>query len=364
MAIVLKPGTQLQNYKIIELVGDGTQSNIYLAAGALHLVWLIQIEAPDWEPNVGPVHADYFEIEGNHWVALETSGTSVVHLASWVDRLELPFIGWRWAKLAREIGYIHQKREVIQRSQSLALDHLVFNSDGELIVAQRERSPNEPYGFPAPEPRRELSAASDVFSLGSALNALVGDDIPRSVKSVLQRAMNPEPEKRYTDGIAFAEALAHVLPDPNREKKPRPPRKPTRLLALAGIGLVVCVVCALGIYLYVPRSLLDALPIGVTENPMQVTIVNWQLETGCIAHVEVRVQDGTQVLAASDVQFAAYTPLAPVTEIGIAPGTVSGESVLTLALGDYCKAGGALTVQARHGARQGNSVVYYNPGTP
>lgn len=366
MAAILKPGTIVQNFRIVELAGDGTQSNVYVADRDGSNYWLIQVEVPDWEPEVSAARVDRFEANGGKWVSLPVGGTSIVNLASWVDTLELSYIGWRWAKLAQELGYGHEKNVVQQRSSPLALDRLVFNSHGELIVAQGDRGHTDEYSFSAPDSPGTITPASDVYSLGASLKALAGNALPRKVENVLQRATSPDASKRYPNGRAFAEALGHVLPNPKRELAPRPPRRWGRLVWVAGGLLALCVAACVGTY-FLLQLLPDVVPAAlddVIETPSpRVTILNWKIEGDCNGRAQVRVEDGGQIVTQADgVQFFAVTPQTTLTEINVAPGTNSGDSLLTFPMGEFCKVGGALSIGARRDIRQGTSTVYYYPG--
>ena len=290
MAVVLKPGAVVQGYYVIELVGDGTQYNVYLAERDDSKYWLIQIESPEWEPNVRSARVERFQTEAGNWVALATSGTRMVELASWVDKLELPFLGWRWAQLAREVGFVHRKEVVLQQLRPLALERLVFNSQGELIVSQTDPSEDDRYTFSVPEQKREMTPASDVFALGASLKELAGETLPRGVVKVLERATNPDATKRYSNGNEFCEALAEVLPDPAREKLPSPRTHSLWKWALvAGVfvcgGLALCV--ALAIWL-ISFQLLLTEPQTKKEVPLRVTILKWNVEGKCDARSGAR----------------------------------------------------------------------------
>ncbi len=239
MAQVLKPGAVVGNYKVIELAGDGTQSNIYFAERENTFCWLIQIEAPDWQPDVRVADVERFQIDKGEWVAFPVGGTSMVNLASWVDRLELPYIGWRWATLAREIGLLHAKKIVLQEVRVFSLDYLFFNNVGELTLAQDEPGKLDKHAFPVPDDPEEVTAASDVFALGESLKALAGENLSSRVASVLNRATDPDISKRYPNATVFAEALGRVLPDPNREKIITP-RSRTRSAILIAVLLFLC----------------------------------------------------------------------------------------------------------------------------
>lgn len=368
VAAILKPGTLVQEYKIIELAGDGSQSNVYAAQRDGTWYWLIQIEDTEWEPQVRAAQVTRFEAHGGNWVALPMSGTTIVNLASWVDKLELAYIGWRWAMLARTIGYVHDKQVVMQGTRPLSLARLVFNSEGELIVAQTDAPGDEEFEFRAPDSPKELSSASDVFALGAALKTLAGENLPRKVENVLARATNVEARKRFANAKDFGEALAEALPDPKREKIVLPrKRSPLRLVAMT--GLLSCGVCVLCIVLVIALGLVqNPLPsptvVAEREIPLRVTILDWAVQGQCDGRVRVRAEEGEYVVTTNEgVQFFATTPQATITEIKLAPAQNPGEYVLEFGLGNFCETGGALTIFARRESKQGQSTVYYYPQT-
>ncbi len=316
MAVVLKPGAVVQGYNVIELVGDGTQSNVYLAERDNMMHWLIHIESPDWEPNVRSARVERFQTEDGNWVALEASGTRMVELASWVDKLELPFLGWRWAQLAREIGFAHTKDVVLQQARPLSLERLVFNRQGELIVSQTDSSTDDEYTFLVPEQKREMTPASDVFALGASLRGLAGENLPRDVAKVLERATSPDATKRYRNGKEFCEALAEVLPDPAREKLASPRKRSVWKWAIA-VGVLVCgglALCvALAIWLISSQLLLTE-PQTKKEIPLRVTILKWNVEGKCDARVGVRAAEGGFVVTTNEgAQFAAIESINKLT---------------------------------------------------
>lgn len=365
MATVLRPGTTVQEYKIIELAGDASQSNVYLAARDGLLSWLIQIEVPNWEPNVPFARVERFESNGGKWVALPVAGTTMVHLARWVDKLELPFIGWQWAKLARTIGYMHARDAVLQQTQPLALERLFFNGEGELILAQKERDETDEYTFPAPDRPDSLTPASDVYALGASLKALADTNLPRGVQNVLDRAVNPDASQRYRDATVFGQELTKVLPDPNREKVRLASPRRGRLVMVASLLLGLCALVCIGFVVFAlfnpgVRAILT--PVAEQE-PLQVTILKWKTEEGCTAQVQVHVEKDGIALATNEVeQFFATTQQVAWRDIHVEAGQDGTESILTFPMGEFCGTGGALTVGATKDNRQGTSTVYYFPG--
>lgn len=367
MAAVVKPGTLVAQYKIIELAGDGNRSNIYLAEYGPEMHWLIQIEAPDWEPNVPYARVDRLTVDGGQWVALPAAGTGMIHLASWVDRLELPFIGWRWANLGREIGLLHNKGVVLENTHRFSLDRLEFTRTGELSLMQGPAEQANQYTFRAPDAPDAVNASTDVFALGAALQALAGDNLPRGVQGVLQRATNPDASKRYPDGTAFAEALGQALPDPQREKAAPPRSKKSVWQWIAVAGLVVCLGVALcfGLFYMLGMGLAQdaaAVPAAAQVERLRVTILDWEMLEGCQARAQVRVQDRDVPVTAQDgVLYFAVTPLANISEIEPATAATDAATELRFDAGDFCDKGGALTIGARREDRQGKSTVYYYP---
>ncbi len=366
MAGLFKPGTIIQGYKIVELAGDGSQSNVYLAEREQTFYWLIQIESPNWGSDVRAAQVQQFETEGAEWVAFTASGIRMVDLASWVDKMELPFIGWRWAQLARTVGFIHDKNVVLQRTRPLSLERLVFNNEGELLVSQTDRDAADEYTFAAPDNVRALTPAADVYALGASLKALAGENLPRAVEKVLQRAMDPDAAKRYRNGKEFGEALAQVLPNPAREKVIMPrPHSAWRWIAFAGAFLCGGVALVIGLVIWfglLPNPIAEPTAVAVQEIPLRVTILKWSVQEPCDARVAVRAEEAGFVVTTNEgVEFYASTPLATITQINLSPGENPGEYLMTFGMGDFCKKGGALTIYARRENKQGQSIVYYYP---
>lgn len=263
MGQVHLPGTVVQDFTLVELAGDGTQSNVYLARRDGIYYWLLQLEDKNFDPQVVGARVERFELSAGNpgnvpvtdisfdhlnerWITLPVAGTSIVNLASWVDRLEVPFIGWRWAILAKTVGLLHEDHKVMQHSNSLSLERLRFSEEAELIFAQADPYEKVEYVFTPPEGLAKITPAGDVYSLAASLQALLGKDVPFAVQPILARAMLPLPEKRFKDAREFGEELADVLPDPNRVKQPKPPRPARSNFKMACIGVAALLfVCCL-----------------------------------------------------------------------------------------------------------------------
>lgn len=260
MGKIYLPGTLVQDFKIVELAGDGTQSNVYLAVRDGIHYWLLQLEDKNFEPQLKSARIERFEldsdklnapteqfhVEAERWVALPSSGTTIVNLASWVDKLELPFIGWRWALFARDVGLVNETGRSIQHTTALSLERLTFSQQGELIFTQARPEEKDEYIFAPPEGLPNVTPAGDVYSLAASLKELLGKNIPFAIQAVLDKAMLPEPTKRYKNATVFGQELADLLPDPNRVKMPKPPT-PMRSYARGGCfaGIALLVVCCL-----------------------------------------------------------------------------------------------------------------------
>lgn len=242
MSVILAPGTLVYEFRTVELVGDGTLCNVYLAERDDTLFWLIQIESPDWHAAAPDARTEQFEIAGSKWAAIPVNGSSMVELGRWVDRLEVAFIGWRWAVLARGASYLHERDQTIQLPHGLSLDRLVFGEQGELLFDQSEARRAGEYAFPPPEAVGARTPASDVYSLAASLDAILGATRSKGIDQVLRRATDPDPAKRYKNAGEFGAALAQALPDPNRVRAARPGR-PLRSYVRFGCWLLVaCIV--------------------------------------------------------------------------------------------------------------------------
>lgn len=249
------PGTLVQDFKLVELAGDGTQSNVYLAVRDAVHYWLLQLEDKNFVPEIRSARVERFEldsdkdtrteqfhVEAERWIAIPASGTTIVDLASWVDRLEVPFIGWRWALFARDVGLVNESGRPVQHTNALSLERLTFSEQGELIFAQARPEEQDAYVFVPPEGLAHITPAGDVYSLAASLKELLGKNIPLGIQQVLDRAMLPDPAKRYKNATVFGEELADVLPDPNRVKQPKPPvpmRSYARMGCIAGVTFIL-----------------------------------------------------------------------------------------------------------------------------
>src|SRR5439155_15202929 len=109
------------------------------------------------------------------------------------------------------------------------LRSLYFNDKAQVASRPFVSGPGVQMPFPAPEAAAELTPASDVYSLGASLLALVGGGTPpfgaqakpagplaanRKLWDVLRRAVEADPALRYPDGHALALALNDSLPAP------------------------------------------------------------------------------------------------------------------------------------------------------
>lgn len=242
MAVILAPGTLVRDFHTIELAGDGTLCNVYLAERDGKCYWLVQVESLEWHNNAPKAMMDNFELAGSKWVAIPTSGTTMLDLGSWVDRLETAFAGWRWTVLARAVGYLHERKQVMQHVHALSLDRLVFTEQGEFLFDQSDKPQADTYPFPPPEGLHDMTPAGDVYSLGATLEALIGKTSQKNLVEVLTRATDPTPAKRFANAAQLADALADNLPKPNRQFAPGKSPSARSILRIGCWVLVACIV--------------------------------------------------------------------------------------------------------------------------
>lgn len=255
MSKIHLPGTLVQDFRLVELAGDGTQSNVYLAVRDNAHYWLLQLEDKTFMPQVRSARVERFEleserisqsenfhIEAERWIALPTTGTTIVNLASWVDRLELAFIGWRWALFARDVGLVNEGGRPVQHTNALSFERLTFSEQGELIFVQAQPEDQDEYVFTPPEGLANVSPAGDVYSLAASLKALLGKDVPFAIQAVLDKAMQQDPGKRFKTAALFGQELAEVLPDPNRVKQPKPPVPARSYVRIGCIAVVTFII--------------------------------------------------------------------------------------------------------------------------
>jgi len=361
------PGTLIQDFNIVELAGDGTASNVYFAARENFYYWLLQIEQADFAPSVRSPQLERFEFGGERWMALPTTGTSIVELAGWVDKFETAFIGWRWALLARNAGFASARGAVWREGNDFNLARQIFNSQGELMFTQPTRNDPPEYAFPPPESEDPRTSASDVYALGAALKQLLPATAPRAVQSVLTRATDPNSAKRYADAHAFGDALAKVLPEPQRAHAARPPSKLPRNLILLGAGLAaLCVaIFALLAFFNFSEEIAVARPEPrATDKVTQFTtqILAWTMDAQCNAVVQLRVLDDGKPLGAIDLlQFFVRAAGQPIEPLKVEKNAEDAVYTLTFHNGDFCLRGGEIRVTAQTVGKQVNNILWYYP---
>jgi serine/threonine-protein kinase len=177
-------------------------------------------------PNVCRVY-DIGEIQGLHFLTMEfVDGEDLATLLRRIGRLPASKANEVGSQLCTGIAAAHDKG-VLHRDLKPA--NIMIGPFGQLLVLDwglarpgsdpgrgltQRSDPGRPVthsgteGYVAPEQARGiLDARSDVYALGAILDGLTGDSgsrLLRPLRSVIDRAREPEPEARYQDVASLA----------------------------------------------------------------------------------------------------------------------------------------------------------------
>lgn len=396
------------SYVIVEFVGQHEGTALYLAARDKigELYWLLSSENSLADLTEQAPQRELFAVKGKTFAAIPLASISLAKLASFIHVFDLAFMGWRWAGLAEGLHHqFHLKHEAYQASSTFALDHFFFSTATQIVPAAATSA--ETLNFPAPEPRESLGPASDVYSLGAALLMLLGERAPDqtiararpatgqlaerpAVWSVLRKASEPEPAKRYADGHAFGEALAKAVPPPKSIKIERAVvgRRPKRggifsavdgvLLALGPAIIFIAVV--IGLFLFLknttglpfdlaatfanfdpfrntgsagsgPPARANSTARPLPQGALEFAAFDLDLVPPCTAHLNLKVTKGNQpVPSDAAVGFTLSANGKPVGSVTNAPGATSEYNrQLIFGAAALCPGGGTVSVQAQTG---------------
>jgi hypothetical protein len=214
-----KPNTKVGDYKIVEWVGRDSRATLYLAEkeDPEFRYWLMEFTepVPARPTNEGQ---EMFDWKGNSVFTMPVAGTTAAALPRFVQQLTWQFLTPRFAKVAEEMAVRHDKGQLYQLRGSLSLENFFFNSDGTLSLYPASKVSNSP--IIPPEGTSDLTPASDVFVVGTALQMLLA--IPPQEKAllkgnttldaVLARATHPDPHARYPTAAGLALGLNGVAP--------------------------------------------------------------------------------------------------------------------------------------------------------
>lgn len=214
-----KPNTKLGSYRIVELVGRDTRATLYLAEkeDPEFRYWLMEFTdpVPSRPVNEGQ---ELFDWKGKSVFVMSVAGTTAAALPRFVQQLTWQFLTPRFAQVAEEMAVRHDKGQLYQMRGNLSLDNFFFNSDGTLSLYPASKMSSIP--IVPPEGANDLTPASDVFVVGSALQTLLAvppQEKPllkgnRTLDAVLSRATHPDPNARYPTAAGLALGLNGVAP--------------------------------------------------------------------------------------------------------------------------------------------------------
>lgn len=391
---MLKPETRINEYQILAVIGHSDGRVLYLALKGETRYWLLESSMTLAHLESMYQNSELFEQADKRYLAFGVKGTSVATLARLVSTLEPAYIGWRWAELARDLGYLHKNGIVYQREHIFSLDKVIFKADGKLFPLTEQTTGQDALRFPAPEMANvPATIASDVYALGASLLALLGEtpgqagslwsqnkssaQISSGLKSVLHKATSVEPSKRYREANAFGLALTNTLPEPARLVPAA--QKKSRVGAVVLTLLVLVVLC-------MAVSALAWRGLGAIPNSVFTL-----LETGALAAKSKNVQASPDTLALKVVDLAFATPCmfsfktellandAPLdADTLVSTGVWANDEPLTLvqreegpnpnpgsyrlraSAPNFCSNGGTLRVGARVGNAVANTSYFYS----
>jgi hypothetical protein len=214
-----KPATKLGPYKIVEFVGRDSRATLYLAQkeDPEFRYWLMEFVEPMPSRPINEGQ-DLFDWKGKSIFIMPVSGTTVASLPRFVQQLAWQFITPRFAKVAEEMAVRHDKGQLYQTRGNLSLENFFFNADGMISLYPASKVSNSP--IVPPEGTNNLTTASDVFVVGSAIQTLLAvpaQEKPllktnHTLEAVLARAIHPDPAARYPTAAGLALGLNGVSP--------------------------------------------------------------------------------------------------------------------------------------------------------
>lgn len=389
-----KRNATIGSYRVVELAGSEEDRLLYLAVhrDLRKAFWLLESTSTLALVQVSDADAENFHVKGKDYLAFAVAGASVATIAKLVSALGWKFITSRWVGLAKDIGYFHSKGQVYQAQHAFNFDDLVFNDASQILPLSYTRSSVQ--AFPAPESKiGTLTPASDVYSLGGSLLALLGAStsdqlIAKGLLSaehglgqVLRRAMDSDPNKRYADGNEFAKALVEILPDLDDEqghdkskKKEKAGFNITPLAPFIGLILFLLLLSCGGLWVYLSNSqgsLFDAsVPVAQTATPAPVALPPGSLDYDliamdfsgdCQARSDVMVRKGGQpipngVSAAFEIQVNGNLAL-----IKWAKSAPIGQYHLEFPSAPICTDGGTIRLTGKVQSESVSKSIYIDP---
>ena len=216
--------TELQRkvaVKVLPLMEDGLEVVESLAREA-------QILARLEHPGIVPVHDLGRLADGRIFYAMKLVRGDRLDRHLRETAIPLPERLRLFERICEPVAFAHA-REVIHRDLKPA--NIMIGSFGEVLVldwglahnlgegsdgagASDPAVPAGTPGYMAPEQARgdsTLDARADVFALGTILREICGNETPRAVRAIADRATAPDRNSRYADATALSRDVARWL---------------------------------------------------------------------------------------------------------------------------------------------------------
>jgi eukaryotic-like serine/threonine-protein kinase len=204
-------------YELVSELGRGGMGVVYecldtelqrpVALKVLEEPWLAEARtlAALEHPGIVPVHDSGVLPDGRFFYVMKlVRGERLDRLAglTLTEKLRL------FARICEPVAYAHA-RGVVHRD--LKPQNVMVGEFGTVLVLDWgvDAIAGTP-GFMPPEPER--TSRSDVYSLGATLRTLLGSErLPRPMRAIIQRAMHPDPERRYADARELGTEALRIL---------------------------------------------------------------------------------------------------------------------------------------------------------
>lgn len=317
----LKNNATIGAYRILQFVGDDDTRSLYLASssGAQEIYWLFESNLEIAQIGTSTGERDAFRFKGKNYLAASVSGTSVAMLTNWIDLIDSAFIVPRWITLAQQVGFQHANGRVYQQSIPFDLQNILFSEQAQLLPMSFVNSTANSIPFPSPETASgSLSPASDVYSLGASLAALLGNassgvsslkigspkrqlQVHPDLLGILKKATESDPAKRYKDANALAIALSRVTPRSSPPKVKSVARRSLPLINFVPIILVLLIILLGGL---IWRGVYTPSTFGLFRQPTQIIDTPEALPKGSLSFDPLNISFSQDKMGLVDLRLS------------------------------------------------------------
>jgi len=402
MLIQRKTNAVVSDYRILDFAGKTAERMLYLAfrRQVRAPYWLVEAEKPEALPNDVP-EPERFQFENRNFLAFGVAGTPIAQLLQIVPSFDWKFITSQWVILAQSFGYLHARGQVYQAQHSFSFGNLVFDNAAQVLPVSYLREDTTPR-FSSPEAASgTLTPASDVYSLGATLLALIGVASPQQLIAkgvftyeqdlgdILLRATASDPAERYRTGKEFAQALSVVVPsiDVSQPRLTSQPKtqlglSPASLVAFAGLAIFLLVV-TLGFGLWMVKQVqsvaLEApprsepiiipvtgeatpTPIAALQGPLDFDLLALSFSPECQSRMDIRIKKGTPPIPDGvAVSFDAFANDKPVLLAQQTKVAAAGQYHLEFPSAPICANGGKLQLKVNALGESAAKSFYFDP---